>query len=137
AEAMRTQSLVYFDDVCVGDWDGMADALADPAYAAAMNSDWTRHAEGYTASKPGRWITGDATQRRYTLTTQLTLPTGGQAGVLCHVDAGGREGYAWLLSSTGQSLRRFHGTRWLPPVDQSSFGVMPDIPVSLRLEVDG
>jgi len=95
---------VFFDDIQIGDWPTVEDLTAESALSLRQGS-WTRRDGEMCSETSGRLIGGAPEWAHYRLTTQVTLPPAGEAGVLFHLD-GQLRGYAWLITEHGYALHR-------------------------------
>ncbi|HEY3379426.1 MAG TPA: hypothetical protein VGL77_18260 [Armatimonadota bacterium] len=135
AEAMRTTSVIYFDDVRVGDWVGIDDLRTSP-YPVEQSGSWTVNANGWQARAAGRLVTGANSWTRYTMTARIQVPPSGAAGLLLHMNAE-QTGFGWLLSAQGQRLTPLTRNVWQTSVDSSASGLAPGSWADLRVEADG
>lgn len=103
SEAMRGNSVVYFDDVKVGDWTALEDLFASP-YAVDNPGNWTMNMEGVAAPKAnGRLLSGRADWGQYVADMKVQLPPRGSATIYFHLTDDGN-GYAWVLTPNAQFL---------------------------------
>lgn len=136
ADAMRTTSCIYFDDIKVGDLLLASNILTDAPYAVTKTGLWTAQDGVLQAKQPGRYVTGSATWSRYIATTRLRLPEKGSAGLFVHLDDRDN-GYVWMLTPEGQRLQQFNKGQWGEVVAQAKYGVHPGEWANLRVEADG
>ncbi|HEX2948713.1 MAG TPA: family 16 glycoside hydrolase [Armatimonadota bacterium] len=135
ADAMRTTSTIYFDDVHIGDWVSI-DNIVQAAYPKTTSGKWNENHGVLTAETAGRVVTGQSTWDRYTISGRVRIPQHGTAGVLIKLDPA-HTGYGWLISPDGQQLQPINGTIWGSAVDRSSINVLPGEWATIRVEADG
>jgi hypothetical protein len=136
ADAMRTSSVIYFDDVRVGDWHALPHMITDASYTLPPTGKWTHTPETLTAQLPGRYLTGAPDWSRYVATTAVKLPPKGSAGILLHLDAQ-QNGYLWTLATTGQKLETLVNGRPQSEVARTKSGLAPNSWATLRLVAEG
>ena len=107
ADALRTSSCVYFDDICTGNWETV-DSLRTPLYRREETGCWRNEGACLHAMSAGKILVRSPQQQRYQLSTQLRLEGQAQAALLFHLDEQ-HTGYAWVISGTRQQLRTIAG----------------------------
>ena len=116
ADALRTTSIVYFDDVVVGDLTAVPDLLRGGQYATSATGLWKPDGDVLNCTAPGHLVAGPASwefdasadktglsHNRYTATTDVRVPENGTAGLMIGLNGAG-DGYAWVLTPDGQRL---------------------------------
>jgi hypothetical protein len=150
ADAMRTSSIVYFDDVRIGDLTAVPDLLLGGQYVTGGTGLWKRDGGLLTCTTPGRMIAGPASweydptvgktgvpHNRFTATTEVRIPTGGTAGLLLGLNKAG-DGYAWTLTPGGQRLSTVQGGKVsATALDSSDIGLTPGEWARLSAVVEG
>jgi hypothetical protein len=135
AEAMRSTSCIYFDDVRVSPWVAVDDLFAS-GYTTAQTGTWQRQEDGTVTATAGRYVTAQEDASSYAFEAQLQLPAQGEAGLLFHLDEEDA-GYAWLLTPSGQRLCPIRKGALGTPLSQASTPIAPDTWVTLRVEARG
>lgn len=136
ADALRTNSMVYFDDVRVGNWLAVPDAVTDGGYPVERTGKWNVNDGVIEARNPGRLLSGSYSWGRYTAATRVKIPRNGYAGLFIHMTPRG-DGYVWVLTPEGQKLQPVKDNTWQREVDRSSLGLQPGEWGDLRVEADG
>lgn len=139
AQAVRDMgeapSTLAFDDVKVGDWVDL-ETLNASHYPHTQTGRWLPRAGELHARVAGEQLIGSPAWSRYTLTAEVFIPQGGQAGLLMHRAAGNR-GYAWWLSAHGQQLVLSRSNTAREVVEQTTAPAPSNRWATLRVEADG
>lgn len=135
ADALRTDSCIYFDDFRVGSWQALED-MTTSSYPVDRTGRWKINDRTYEAWDAGRLVTGFHGGSRYVFSTRVRIKSTGSAGVLFHLD-NKRAGYAWVLTASGQRVQPVNGDTWLPPVDRSDVRLPAGEWADARVEADG
>ncbi len=137
ADAMRTTSVIYFDDIRVGEWLSYQGSLADSPFAITTTGRWKRQDNAYLPTTTGTMLIGADTWSRYSASTMVkTTRLSDSAGMLFHLDAKGN-GYAWTLSSYGQKLQTVVGGVPKQEIERSQIGLKKGEWAYLRVVADG
>jgi hypothetical protein len=135
ADAMRTSSIVFFDDVQVGSWIALENLFAS-YYPVDGSGQWANNGQGMRAPRGGRLVSGLPEWSLYTARTQVQIGAGGSASVLFHLDGAGN-GYQWTLTPQGQRLQTLVKYAPKTEVARSTATVKPGTWADLRIEADG
>jgi len=154
ADAMRTSSMVYFDDVRVGDLTAVPDLLTGSQYATTTTGVWKTDGDALVNKVAGQMIAGplswlyDAPTKnaapraiisegnRYIASVDVQIPSNGNAGLLFGLNASSA-GYGWVVTPSGQRLCLVDGGKWSAPIDTSLVKVSPGEWAHLTARVDG
>lgn len=136
ADALRTTSLVLFDDVRVGNWITVPDALSGGGYRMERTGRWDNNDGVLQARSAGRILTGSYEWERYTASARVCIPRNGSTGFLFDMDQR-NTGYLWSLSPSGQKLRLVTNGDTQREVDNSPLKLQPGEWADLRVEADG
>ncbi|HOF88916.1 MAG TPA: hypothetical protein PLZ36_12570, partial [Armatimonadota bacterium] len=135
AEAMRGNSVIYFDDVTVGDWTALDDLFTSP-YAVERAGTWSVKDRVATTRTGGRLLSGPTDWGQYEATTQVALlePTG--ATVYLHMSPEGT-GYAWVIGPKGHALHPVVRYARKPPIATAAAALKLGQWTPLRIVGDG
>ena len=97
-------TLVYFDDVKVGDWTAQENTSATGGYAFDKTGMWDTRNNAYTAISAGRYLTGSFATANYQASAKLAADKAG-AGMYFHMDAAGN-GYLWEIAGGVHKLQQ-------------------------------
>lgn len=136
ADALRTTSMVLFDDVRVGSWLTTPDLLAGDRYPVDRTGKWITNDGVLQSRSSGSLMTGSYGWSRYTSTARVQIPRNGTVGMYFHMNQGGN-GYVWVLTPDGQQLLPVKQNVWQPAIDHDSLGLKPGEWGDLRVEADG
>ena len=136
ADAMRTTSMVLFDDVRVGEWVSMPAAFERTPFAVDTTGKWKTVDDALLPQGNARLLTGSGSWSRYSAATRVRVGHDGTVGVLFHQDAQ-NSGYLWTLSTYGQKLESVENGVPKQEVDRSTSGLHEDEWADLRVEADG
>ena len=165
AEALRSSSCLYFDNVSLRDWEVAEEPTGEKMYPTRMSGQWASAPDGtLSALAAGDLLTGPSALASYVLTGEVRIPAGGIAGFVINADGGGAElarreprppvdlarreprppgdgvggaGYYFRLSAHEQALYRFTGTKLAAPADRAALVFPADTWLPFRLVVDG
>jgi hypothetical protein len=137
AEAMRTSSIILFDDVRVGEWIAFSSTALDSPYMTTSTGRWKSFGEVSVNTAPGSFITGSPSFTDYTAATRVRLPDRrAAAAMLFNMDDGGA-GYVWEITAAGQTLYTVDANARRREVDNSKLGLAPGNWADLRVEAHG
>ena len=126
---------VYFDDIRTGDWRVIED-LSAPPYLASFRGQWVRRGNVIQAASRGQLLSRQPSGENFRLSTQVTLPPHGRAGILLCLDAH-NNGYLWELREHEQRLCRLQQGQRRRIVTSAKHEIPADTPVSLDVTADG
>ncbi len=140
ADAMRQSSVVFFDDVKVGEWVDVPDALTDSPYKIDTTGNWTIKNGTAKLTGIGKLLTGPEKSSDFEQSILARIQSGQNASMtvlfnISNPDA--MTGYAWTLSAKGQKLSILEKGINTGEVANSSSGITPNDWQSLKVDVNG
>lgn len=137
ADALRSYSIIYFDDVRVGEWITYHSTALTSPYVINATGRWKCFGDVSVNAEPGSVVTGTAALTGYTATTRVRLPDRkATASLLFNLRDDGA-GYAWTVTASGQKLYAIEGNGRKREVDRADVGLEPGEWADLRAEVGG
>jgi len=126
---------VFFDNIQTGDWQVINDLTAPP-YLASSRGQWVSQNNMIQATGRGQLLSRQPSGANFRLSTQITLPPRGCAGVLLCRDEQGN-GYIWKLREHEQQLCLLREGQPGRILTSARYQISADTPVSLAVTVDG
>jgi len=137
AEALRTSSIILFDDVRVGEWVAFSSTALNSPYQTTMTGSWKRFGEVLVNASSGSFLTGSSSFTRYTAETRVRLPDRrAAAGLLFNIGDNGA-GYLWKITAAGQTLYAVDANDRRQEIDSTKLTLVPDQWADLRVEANG
>ncbi|MEI6521548.1 MAG: family 16 glycoside hydrolase, partial [bacterium] len=140
ADALRKSSVIYFDDVKVGEWEDIPDALNDSPYK--IDTDGKKNAKTgiIKLANAGKLLTGAENMSDYEQNITAKTSNGSKASMtvlfnITNPDA--ITGYAWTLSAKGQRLSTYSNGKITADVATSTDGITPGEWQALKVAVSG
>ncbi len=127
-------TLVYFDDVKVGDWTAQENTSSTGGYAFEKTGIWDTRNNAFTAISPGRYLTGSFATSSYQASTKLTAGNAG-AGIYFHLDPAGN-GYLWEIAGGIHKLQQVTNYTVTATLGTAPQAIDEDS-TNLRIKADG
>ncbi len=140
ADAMRKSSVVFFDDVKVGEWIEVPDALTDSPYKIDTTGKWTIANGTAKLSGMGKLLTGPekSTDYEQNILAKISNSQSASTTILFNItNADAMTGYAWTLTAKNQKLSLLEKGKNTGDVAISATGITPGEWQSLKVDVNG
>ncbi|MHB9109886.1 MAG: hypothetical protein ACYDCO_22775 [Armatimonadota bacterium] len=135
ADALRTTSIILFDDVRIGEWNTYRSTALNSPFVISSTGKWKCFGDVSVNADPGSVLTGTALTA-YTAATRVRLPNRkASASLLFNMRDDG--GYAWTITPGEQKLYAIEANGRRREVDSAKLGLEPGEWADLRAEVDG
>lgn len=126
-------TLIYFDDVKVGDWAGQENTLPTGGYVFDKTGGWDTRNNVFSAMAAGRYLTGSYANSSYRMNAALTA-NGAGAGLYFHMDSAGN-GYLWDIAGGKHLLKQV--ANYIPTATVATATLTDTGKLNLRVEADG
>ena len=137
ADAQRSYSIIFFDDVRVGEWLTYRSTALTSPYVIDSTGRWKCFGDVSVNADPGSVVTGTAASTGYTAATRVRLPNRRASAALLFNMREDGAGYAWTVTAHEQKLYAVEANGRKREVDKAGVGLEPGEWADLRAEIDG